>query len=119
MPYTAHAVALGALLSSLLTLPLAWPFAASGPDLAWLASLGAFQLALPCVLMVHLSRVLHATEISLLALLELVFGVAWAWWLAGEAVGPRTLSGAALVVVALLWNEWNKRGAIPTPPSLA
>jgi drug/metabolite transporter (DMT)-like permease len=114
-----HAVALGALLSSLLTLPLAWPFEATQHDLLWLAFLGAFQLALPCVLMVHLSRVLSATEISLLALLELVFGVAWAWSLAGEELTQRSLSGASLVVVALIWNELNKRSGGPAPRPLA
>lgn len=106
-----HAVALGALLSCLATLPMAWPFEASAADLAWLALLGATQLALPCVLMVHLSRVLSATEVSLLALLELIFGAAWAWWLAGEALSSRTLSGAALVLVALVVNELRRRPA--------
>lgn len=106
-----HAVALGALLSCLVTLPMAWPFEASATDMAWLALLGATQLALPCVLMVHLSRVLSATEVSLLALLELIFGAAWAWWLAGEALSSRTLSGAALVLVALVLNELRRRPA--------
>jgi drug/metabolite transporter (DMT)-like permease len=110
-----HAVALGALLSSLLTLPMAWPFQASSHDLAWLAFLGATQLALPCVMLVHLSRVLSATEVSLLALLELIFGATWAWWLAGEVLSPRTLSGAALVLAALVLNELRRR---PTPVAL-
>lgn len=104
-----HAVALGALMSCLITLPMAWPFEASATDMAWLAMLGATQLALPCVLMVHLSRVLSATEVSLLALLELIFGAAWAWWLAGEALSSRTLSGAALVLAALVLNELRRR----------
>jgi drug/metabolite transporter (DMT)-like permease len=99
-----HAVALGALLSAAATLPLAWPLQASGSDIAWLALLGATQLAIPCVLLVHLTRVLSATEIALLALLELVFGVAWVW-MAGEAPGPNTLAGAAVVLAALVFNE--------------
>lgn len=100
-----HAVALGAMLSSAATLPLAWPLQASGADIAWLALLGVTQLAIPCVLLVHLTRVLTATEVALLALLELVFGVAWVWVLAGEVPGPNTLSGAALVLAALVFNE--------------
>ena len=44
------AVLIGAVLSSLLTLPLAWPFQASLHDLGFLAGLGLFQLAIPCVL---------------------------------------------------------------------
>ena len=106
-----HAVALGALLSSLLTLPFALPFEASVSDLAWLALLGCTQLALPCVLAVRLTRVLSATEMSLLALLELVFGVTWAWWLAGEAMSPRMMLGAALVLGALILNELRRQPA--------
>lgn len=100
-----HAVALGALLSSLMTLLPALPLTASATDLAWLAILGIFQLALPCVLLVTLMRELSATEVALLALLELLFGATWAWWLAGEVLSPRALTGAALVVLALVLNE--------------
>ena len=92
-----HAVALGGLISAVLTLPLAWPFSAAPADLAWLAFLGVFQLALPCVLVVHLSKVLSATELALLAQLELLFGVAWVWWLAGERPSAATLTGGSLV----------------------
>ncbi|WP_374434104.1 DMT family transporter [Inhella sp.] len=107
-----HAVALGGLASALLTLPLAWPFHASGVDMAWLGFLGMFQLALPCVLVVHLARVLSATELSLLGQLELLFGVAWVWWLAGEAPGPNTLAGGSLVLTALFLNELRRRPAL-------
>lgn len=100
-----HAVALGALISCLLTLPLAWPFQASAADLGWLALLGATQLALPCVLVVHLMRVLSATEAALLALLELVFGIAWTWLFAGESLGAAALSGCALVLAGVVLNE--------------
>ena len=70
------AVLIGAIVSALFTLPLAWPLQASGHDLGLLALLGSVQLALPCLLVVRLSRHLPAAEISLLALLEVVFGVA-------------------------------------------
>jgi hypothetical protein len=73
------AVLIGAVLSTLYTLPLAWPLQASATDVAWLASLGLFQLAVPCVLVVVCARVLPAPEISLLALLEVLFGIALAW----------------------------------------
>jgi drug/metabolite transporter (DMT)-like permease len=99
------AVLIGALLSALVTLPLAWPLRASGHDLVLLAGLGAFQLALPCLMVVGLSRSLPAPEISLLGLLEVVFGVLWAWLGAGEAPGPTALTGGALVLGALVGNE--------------
>lgn len=98
-------VLLGALISSAVTLPLAWPFQASGRDLAWLGFLGLAQLAIPCVLAVLCARVLAAAEVSLLALLEVVFGIALVWLLAGEAPRPEVLAGGTLVIGALLANE--------------
>lgn len=100
------AVALGALLSALLTLPLAWPFSANPHDLALLGGLGLFQLAIPCVLSVVCARVLSAPEVSLLALLEVLFGTLLAWWGAGERPGPDVLTGGSLVIGALVANEW-------------
>ena len=99
------AVLLGAVISTLAMGPLAWPFAASGRDLAWLAALGVGQLAVPCVLAVLCARVLPAAEVSLLGLLEVVFGIALVWLIAGEAPRPEVLAGGTLVVGALLANE--------------
>jgi drug/metabolite transporter (DMT)-like permease len=99
------AVLVGALLSALVALPLATPFAASRHDLAWLALLGTVQLAIPCLLSVAAGRALSAPEASLLALLEVVFGVAWAWLGANEAPAAHVLGGGALVLGALAANE--------------
>ena len=68
-----------ATLSALATLPLAYPFAASMHDLGLLALLGVVQLTIPCLLVVRLARELPAAEIALLGLLEVIFGVTWAW----------------------------------------
>jgi drug/metabolite transporter (DMT)-like permease len=103
-------VMLGAILSSVLTLPLAWPFEASAHDVGLLAILGLFQLAIPCALSVVCARVLQAPEMALLALLEIVFGIALAWWGANEAPQLSVLLGAGLVLGALLLNEcWGWR----------
>jgi drug/metabolite transporter (DMT)-like permease len=99
------AVWIGAVLSSLATLPLAWPLRTSGRDLALLSLLGVVQLSIPCLLAVRLTRVLPGPEIALLALLEVIFGVAWAWLGAGEAPGAAALAGGSLVLAALLGNE--------------
>ena len=100
-----QAVLIGATLSALATLPLSWPFQASAHDLGLLSLLGVFQLALPCLLVVRLSRELPAPEISLLSQLEVIFGVAWAWLWAGEHLSINTLSGGSLVLGALIANE--------------
>jgi drug/metabolite transporter (DMT)-like permease len=85
---------------------LALPLSASHQDIAWLALLGLTQLAIPCVLSVVCASVLKAPEISLLALLEVIFGIAWAWLGAGENPGSAVLLGGALVIGALVANEW-------------
>lgn len=105
-------VLVGAVISSLLTLPLAFPLAASARDVGWLALLGLVQLAIPCTLSVICARVLKAPEISLLALLEIIFGIVWAWLGAGEVPGQQVLLGGALVLGALAVNEllgWRER----------
>ena len=99
------AVLIGAAISALATWPLAMPLSASTHDLGLLALLGVVQLAIPCLLSVAAARHLSAPEASLLALLEVVFGVAWAWWGADEAPAVHVLGGGALVLGALAANE--------------
>jgi drug/metabolite transporter (DMT)-like permease len=98
-------VLIGAVISTLMTLPLSLPFAASSSDMGWLALLGLVQLAIPCVLAVVCARVLKAPEVSLLALLEVIFGILWAWIFAGEVPTQAVLVGGALVIGALVANE--------------
>jgi drug/metabolite transporter (DMT)-like permease len=99
------AVMLGALISAAVTLPFALPFQASARDVLLLAGLGVFQLGLPCLLLVLVSRTLTAPEIALLALLEVVLGPLWAWLGAGEVPAGSTLAGGAIVLAALAGNQ--------------
>ena len=99
------AVLLGASLSAMVTLPLAWPLQASHHDIGLLGLLGVVQLAIPCLLVVRLSRELPAAEIALLALLEVIFGVLLAWFGAGEAPSATALAGGALVLAALAADQ--------------
>ena len=99
------AVLVGAVLSCIVTLPLSLPFSATPHDLGLLAVLGLFQLAIPCVLSVLCAGVLKAPEVSLLGLLEVIFGILLAWVGAGEVPGANVLTGGALVIFALGLNE--------------
>jgi drug/metabolite transporter (DMT)-like permease len=99
------ALLIGALISAAVTLPVAWPLQASAPDVGWLALLGVTQLAIPCVMAVTAARTLSAPEVALLALLEVLFGVAWAWLGAGEQPSSAVLVGGVLVLGALAGNE--------------
>ncbi|HEX7889225.1 MAG TPA: DMT family transporter [Ramlibacter sp.] len=106
------AVLVGAVLSSIATLPLAMPLRASAHDIGLLALLGLVQLAIPCALAVMCARVLKAPEIALLALLEVIFGIVLAWFGADEVPGQTVLAGGALVIGALVANEllgWRQR----------
>ncbi|GAC1356102.1 MAG: DMT family transporter [Variovorax sp.] len=105
-------VLVGAAFSALVSLPLSMPLQASAPDLGWLAFLGLVQLAVPCVLSVLCARVLQAPEMSLLGLLEVVFGILLAWLGADEAPAGAVLAGGTLVIGALALNEllgWRQR----------
>ena len=99
------AVLVGAVISSLVTLPLSFPFAATPHDIGLLAMLGLFQLAIPCVLSMLCAAVLKAPEVSLLGLLEVIFGILLVWFGAGEEPGANVLTGGALVIAALVINE--------------
>lgn len=106
------AVLIGAVISSAVTLPISLPFQASAHDVGLLAGLGFFQLAIPCVLVVVLTRVLKAPEVALLGLLEVIFGILLAWAGAGEVPGRDVLLGGSLVIGALVVNElvaWRER----------
>ena len=106
------AVLLGAVISTLVALPLSLPLVATPHDMLLLGALGLTQLAIPCVLAVLCARVLRAPEMSLLALLEVIFGITLAWIGAGEVPGGNVLWGGALVMVALVGNEllgWNQK----------
>jgi drug/metabolite transporter (DMT)-like permease len=105
------AVFLGGIMSAALMLPLALPSIATAGDIALLALLGFAQLGLPCMLLVIAARHLAATEVALLALLEVVLGPLWAWLGAGEVPATTTIAGGALVLAALLINELAARTA--------
>lgn len=99
-------VLVGGLISALATLPLALPLQATVHDISLLALLGLVQLAIPCTLLVICARVLKAPEVSLLAQLEILFGILLVWVGAGEEPAASILQGGALVLFALLVNEW-------------
>ena len=108
----APGVLIGAAISCLVTLPMSMPFQAVATDVAWLALLGLVQLAIPCLLSVACAKVLKAPEVSLLALLEVVFDIFLVWWGAGEEPSSSVFSGGLLVLGALLAHQglaWRER----------
>ncbi|NCW99040.1 MAG: DMT family transporter, partial [Betaproteobacteria bacterium] len=106
------AILVGAWISCLITLPWSIPFEASSHDLAWLALLGVFQLAIPCALLVWVARFLPPHEIALICLLEVVLGPIWTWLGADEEMPLATVQGGMLVIAGLAFNamrtSWSK-----------
>jgi hypothetical protein len=68
-----------------------------------------FQLAIPCVLAVRLSRALAAPEISLLALLEIIFGISLGLGRRERTAGAAGAGGGTLVLATLALNAaWGR-----------
>lgn len=100
------AVLLAGVISIAVALPFAWPLAPTPRDLAVLAPMGMFQLGLGCLLMTRATRYLTAGEIGLLSLIETILAPLWVWLGVGERPTELALAGGAIVLGALLANEW-------------
>jgi len=110
------AVMIAGLISIAVALPFALPLAPAARDLALLAPMGCLQLGLGCLLMTKATRHLSAGEIGLLSLIETILAPLWVWIGVGERPGALALGGAAIVLGALLANEWaGLRRARPVP----
>jgi len=100
------AVMIAGLISMAVALPFALPFDTSVRDLAVLAPMGCLQVGLGCLLMTRATRTLSAGEIGLLSLIETILAPIWVWLGVGERPSALALTGAAIVLGALLANEW-------------
>ncbi len=100
-PPAIAAAACGNVIVCLACLPAMAPLgsAASG-DLAIVAGLGLFQVALPYVLVTRAARGLQAPVLALLLLLEPALAPFWAMWLHGEQPRLLTWLGGAIVALA-------------------
>ncbi len=96
------ALALSSLLSALIALPLAAPFALDAAQAGLLALLGLVVLPVSVVLVLLGPRYLPAPEVGLILLLETVLGPYWVWLALGEDPGARALLGGAIVIGILV-----------------
>jgi drug/metabolite transporter (DMT)-like permease len=99
------ALVLGNVIAAAVALPL-WPQgpAATAPDLAIVAYLGVFQVALAYVAFSRGLTGTPAIEASLLILLEPVLNPIWTFLVAGERPGPWAIAGGAVVLGATAWR---------------
>ena len=95
------ALAISGILSALVSLPLAAPFALDAGQAGLMALLGLVVLPVSSCLIMLGPRYLPAPEVGLIMLLETVLGPFWVWLVLGEDPGTRALIGGALVVATL------------------
>jgi drug/metabolite transporter (DMT)-like permease len=95
------AVWLSALISVVLTAPLATPLAVTSYDLGLLAIFGAVEMGLGIVLFTAGAQRIPAVEAAMIAILETILSPFWVWILLGEDPGPRTIAGGVIVILAV------------------
>src|SRR5881397_983867 len=100
----APAAALATTLTALVALPLAAPLDTAPRDLALLAFFGVGQFGAGFLLFMAGARVLRAAQSSLIGMLEIVLGPLWVWLVLSERPPTASLTGGALILVALLTN---------------
>jgi len=96
---------------ALLLLPFASAPLAAAPaiDWLWLALLGILCTGLSHYLFVASLNALAARSAGLVIALEPVYAIAFAWTLFNQAPSARMLTGAALIVMAIVWSGINKK----------
>ena len=109
----APAICLSQLLLVLVVGPFAQPASVGERDLAFLVLLGVGQMGLGLVLFTMGARLIAASEVALITLLEVVLGPFWAWVAISETPAPLTVVGGSVVVVAVLLQTTER-----TPVSL-
>jgi len=107
---SSSAISCSGILTALLILPLASPFAISQADLGYLLIMGLYVVPIGTALMFIGPRYIPAAEVGLLVLLESILGPIWVWLVLAEEPGVNTLAGGAIVLSTLAINTvWSLR----------
>jgi drug/metabolite transporter (DMT)-like permease len=91
------AICLSQLLLVIVVGPFAHPATVGERDLVLLVLLGVGQMGLGLVLFTMGARLIVASEVALITLLEVVLGPFWAWVAVGETPAAMTIVGGAVV----------------------
>src|SRR5437762_10751732 len=100
----APAAVLATTLTFLVALPLAAPLETAPRDLALLAVFVVGPSGVGSLLFMAGARLLRAAQSSLIGMLEIVLGPLWVWLVLSERPPTASLTGGALILVALLTN---------------
>jgi drug/metabolite transporter (DMT)-like permease len=108
------AIAIGNLITALISLPFAEALSVTPMDALWLGLLGIVVLPVGAALITTGPRYLPAPEVGLILLLETVVGPFWVWLALGEVPSERAFLGGAIVIAALAGHAIAalRRGAV-------
>jgi len=109
----APAVCLSQLLLVVVVGPFAHPTTVGERDLVFLVLLGVGQMGLGLVLFTMGARLIAASEVALVTLLEVVLGPFWAWVAVSETPTLMTVVGGAVVVAAVLLQATAAQTSVP------
>jgi drug/metabolite transporter, DME family len=102
------------LAAAIVLLPVLFFFAfPTGRQVAFLALFGVVQMGIPYWLMSRGLHTVSAQEAGTLTLLEPLLNPVWAYLAAGEVPDSPTFIGGALILAALAWQYWPRRGESP------
>jgi drug/metabolite transporter (DMT)-like permease len=111
-------------LSQILVLAVAAPFShpgsGTGRDLLLLVLLGVGQMGLSLAFVTMGARLLPASEVALITLLEVVLGPLWVWISISEEPAATAIAGGCVVILAVLLQatEKTRASAAPSPATL-
>lgn len=113
-------ISIAGLVTAVVILPLAQPFAITQQDLGYLIIMGVYMLPLGTALMYIGPKYIPASEVGLMLLLESVLGPTWVWLVLDEKPGPNTLIGGAIILSTLAINTlWMMKSTSTGRRSLA
>jgi drug/metabolite transporter (DMT)-like permease len=111
----APAICLSQVLVVLATAPFSHPGSGTGRDLLLLALLGVGQMGLGLAFLTMGARLLPASEVALITLLEVVLGPLWVWISISEQPATTAIIGGCIVILAVLLQATEKTRVRPVP----
>jgi drug/metabolite transporter (DMT)-like permease len=112
------AICLSQILVVAVAAPFSHPGSGTGRDLLLLVLLGVGQMGLGLAFVTMGARLLPASEVALITLLEVVLGPLWVWISISEAPAATAIAGGCVVILAVLLQATEKTRA-PAAPSPA
>jgi drug/metabolite transporter (DMT)-like permease len=111
------AICLSQVLVVLVATPFAHPGSGTGQDLLFLALLGVGQMGLGLAFVTIGARLLPASEVALITLLEVVLGPLWVWISISEEPAATAIAGGCVVILAVLLQATEKTRPAVAPPA--